>query len=123
MSEIIANRKTLLAMQLLTLELKLDVLIQELERRYDPDQPRVPAGRSGGGQWTSQGAIAPHGASFTEIVATARELRLSAINPNDRFRCNELCLPLLERPSPGPGSDKNYWAFQKCLNECLGKNI
>ena len=26
-----------------------------LERRYSPDQPRVPAGSSGGGQWTSGG--------------------------------------------------------------------
>ena len=26
-----------------------------LERRYRPDQPRVPAGNSGGGQWTSGG--------------------------------------------------------------------
>jgi hypothetical protein len=30
----------------------------QLERRYSPDQPRVPAGSSEGGQWTSVGATA-----------------------------------------------------------------
>ncbi|MGL4440442.1 MAG: hypothetical protein ACRCUE_14335 [Bosea sp. (in: a-proteobacteria)] len=25
---------------------------QKLERRFDPDQPRVPAGQTGAGQWT-----------------------------------------------------------------------
>ena len=35
-----------------TLELTLDALLFALERRYAPDQPRVPAGNSDGGQWT-----------------------------------------------------------------------
>jgi hypothetical protein len=28
----------------------------EYRRKYDPDQPRVPAGNSDGGQWTSDGS-------------------------------------------------------------------
>ncbi|MGV3576159.1 MAG: hypothetical protein ACO1O4_13620 [Devosia sp.] len=36
---------------LATLSLKLDVLIGALERRYRPDQPRMPKGTPEGGQW------------------------------------------------------------------------
>jgi len=35
-----------------TVEMKLDAFIFALERRYAPDQPRVPAGSPDGGQWT-----------------------------------------------------------------------
>ena len=42
-------------MRIATLELKLDVFIHALERRYRPDQPRVPAGRRDGGQWIRAG--------------------------------------------------------------------
>ena len=44
-----------LAIQLATLELKLHDFIQALERRYSPDQPRVPAGSPDGGQWSDRG--------------------------------------------------------------------
>lgn len=37
--------------RLATLSLKLDVLIGALERRYRPDQPRMPKGTPEGGQW------------------------------------------------------------------------
>ena len=49
------SRDRLLDLQLVTLQLKLDVFVHDFERRYSPDQPRVPAGRSDGGQWTSDG--------------------------------------------------------------------
>ncbi|SRR5579871_2659245 len=45
---------------------------------YNPDQPRVPAGQSGGGQWTSEGGdsavigAAPHQASVSTSVSEAR---------------------------------------------------
>lgn len=44
-------RELSLAMQLLTLELKLDAFVWALERRYRPDQPRAPRGTPIGGQW------------------------------------------------------------------------
>ncbi len=44
-----------LTIQLLTLELKFDLFIAALERRYSPEQPRVPAGDPAGGQWTGGG--------------------------------------------------------------------
>lgn len=41
-----------LAIHVATIELKLYNFIQAFERRYSPDQPRVPAGNPDGGQWT-----------------------------------------------------------------------
>ena len=49
------ERSIALALQWWTLELKLDAFIFALERRYAPDQPRVPAGNPDGGQWTLGG--------------------------------------------------------------------
>ncbi len=55
------SRGTLRAVQFAALELKLYALVERLtqpsalERRYSPDQPRVPAGNSDGGQWTDGG--------------------------------------------------------------------
>jgi len=55
------GRDLLLTIQLATLELKFHNFIRALERHYNPDQPRVPAGNSDGGQWSggggSQGAV------------------------------------------------------------------
>ncbi len=45
----------MLAMKLATLELRLHTFVAALEQHYRPDQPRVPAGRPEGGQWTSIG--------------------------------------------------------------------
>ena len=41
-----------------------------LERRYSPDQPRVPAGNSGAGQWTSGGG----GGDLAVWKSAAREM-------------------------------------------------
>jgi hypothetical protein len=41
----------LAGVQSATLEMKLGLLTDALERRYRPDQPRAPAGTSVGGQW------------------------------------------------------------------------
>lgn len=34
---------------------KLEKLYEEIERKYRPDQARVPAGNPDGGQWTDEG--------------------------------------------------------------------
>lgn len=44
-------------------EIKLDLVVWQLRRKYRPDQPRVPAGNPDGGQWTSEGG----GAQFVRI--------------------------------------------------------
>ncbi len=101
---------------------------------FDPNQPRVPAGSSEGGQWTDSGAgTAPLGGQSTsgdsrdadrekadmqDILARAKHLAASSASMN---RCIDLCYPLLER-FKRPGSDKNETDFRKCLNACLGLN-
>lgn len=119
----IASPQMLRRISLFTMELKLYNFVQALERHYSPSQPRVPAGNPDGGEWTGGTGRNTSDGAFRKIVETARHLRLSSANPNDRQRCLELCVPLLERPPQQPGSDINYWDFQKCMNECLGKNI
>jgi hypothetical protein len=98
-----------------------------LARKYSPDQPRVPAGNPDGGQWTDGGGIAvdtgqPDSDGLVKgILARASRLRLAA-SPADYRECVKLCYPLLERFA-SPGSDKNYWDFQKCLNACLKRGL
>jgi len=62
---------------LVVLELKLAALVSRLERRHAPDQPRVPAGSSEGGQWTD-------GASFSS-VAPEPAMRIAANKDDGRF--------------------------------------
>ncbi|WP_281024208.1 RNase A-like domain-containing protein [Methylocystis hirsuta] len=45
-----------------------------LERRYSPDQPRVPAGNSGGGQWTGDGGGGDSGGGSLADRALDNEL-------------------------------------------------
>ncbi|WP_162238639.1 hypothetical protein [Methylobacterium sp. Leaf102] len=43
-----------LRLALLTTQTKL-LRVRHLMRKYDPNQPRVPAGQGGGGQWSPSG--------------------------------------------------------------------
>jgi len=54
----------------------------------------------------------------SSIMQRARQLAASRA---DMKRCIDLCYRLLERFQP-PGSDRNFFDFQKCLNACLGVN-
>jgi hypothetical protein len=89
---------------------------RECARKYDPSQPRVPAGNSDGGQWTSSNE-----STVQRIVEMAKRLNLAA-RPDAYQRCLDLCYRLLERPQ-SPGSDRNTWDFHKCMNACLGRNL
>lgn len=86
-------------------------------RKYDPSQPRVPAGNSEGGQWTNGGANENVRTGLDSIFAAAT--KLAAKRPS-MSQCIDLCLPLLLRPQK-PGSDRNEFDFRKCLNACLGR--
>lgn len=44
-------RALIAAIRFATLEIKLNLLVRALERRYRPDQPRAPKGTPEGGQW------------------------------------------------------------------------
>jgi hypothetical protein len=110
-----------------TLEVRLGILnaIHELmtpappglaAQKFDPNQPRVPAGNPTGGQWASAEV-----GDVSAIVATAKRLNLAA-RPDAYQKCLDLCYPLLERFQP-PWSDRNTWDFHKCMNACLGRNL
>jgi hypothetical protein len=93
--------------------------------KFDPNQARVPAGNPHGGQWTDGGAdeadAGPGTTIVQDIIQAARRLNITA-RPDAYQQCLDLCYPLLERPRNGVW-DRNYWDFQKCMNECLGRNL
>jgi hypothetical protein len=66
------------------------------KQNFNPDQPRVSAGNPDGGQWT----------------------RLAGSTQKDK--CIDQCYRLLERRQPLGTSQLNAWAFQRCVNACLG---
>jgi len=114
-------------------EAKLGELARAVETKYDPDQPRVPAGNPDGGQWTDAGAGGSGGSSGSvssstvgsgdvrKIIAFAARKRVAG-SPLNYQRCLDLCYPLLERPQH-PSSDRNTWDFHKCMNACLQRNL
>ena len=113
-------------------EAKLKELARAVETKYDPNQPRVPAGNPDGGQWTDAGGGGGPGdssrsssisgsADVQRIIAFATRKRV-ADSPLSYQRCLDLCFPLLERPQH-PSSDRNTWDFHKCMNACLQRNL
>jgi hypothetical protein len=103
-----------------------------LRAKYDPNQPRVPAGNPDGGRWTEAGTnggidiaddaggderAADAAPSVEKILALAPRLAATRASMN---RCVDLCYRLLERFQP-PGSDRNEFDFRRCLNACLGR--
>lgn len=116
--------------------------MERVERKFSPDQPRVPAGAREGGQWASgngqgrssdpsqagsgaqvldrgRGASSSADAVVQSFIEKAK--RLAAGGKSAYERCSDLCYPILERFQP-VGSDRNTFDFFKCLNACLGKN-
>jgi hypothetical protein len=104
-------------------EAKLRQLERTVDAKFNPNQPRVPAGNPDGGQWTNggSGADGETETTLSSIIAVARRIASSG-SPLDYQRCLDLCYPLLERLSH-PASDRNTWDFHKCMNECLNRNL
>src|SRR5438128_901558 len=67
--------RALLELRWLVKSLRTDLLLRDLRHKYSPDQPRVPAGNSDGGQWTS-------GASAVGNAAVADGQVLSDAGPD-----------------------------------------
>lgn len=72
----------LLRRRLVSLKAQTRLLRQKFARKYNPDQPRVPAGNTGGGQWTSGGGggggdATPTGAHFLGDLGNAFSTALS----------------------------------------------
>jgi hypothetical protein len=107
--------------------LEVEIGLRRLARilKFNPDQPRVPAGNPEGGQWTSDGNSGGGSGGGDSDVATiidkAKRLNL-ATSPAAYQKCLDLCYRLLERPQR-PGSDLNTWDFHKCMNACLKRNL
>jgi hypothetical protein len=99
---------------------KLKQLARAVEIKYDSNQPRIPAGNPGGGQWTETGAGSGAG-DVQSIVAFAKQKRVAG-SPLSYQRCPDLCYSLLERPRH-PKSDRNTWDFHKCMNACLQRHL
>lgn len=81
-------------------------------KAYHPDEPRIPAGQAGGGQWTTgEGDSLSSGDILPIVVGGSGRKDL----------CIERCYHLLERPLPHPGSDINTYDFWKCINDCMAE--
>jgi hypothetical protein len=100
-------------------------LCESIERKYSPDQPRVPAGSSDGGQWTGDGGSGVGdrqrpgmSTDVRSILDKAKQLAASG-RSKSYLRCLDLCSPILEEFQP-PGSDINKWEFHRCMAACLG---
>ncbi len=72
-----------------TVEMRVGLALRVLERRYRPDQPRMPAGTPEGGQWTVDGA--GHGrqvaAGFGRVVFHGVVIRQNYNSTLDQTEC------------------------------------
>jgi len=108
--------------------------LDALAKDYDPDEPRVPAGQPGGGQWTSESGSANLGDGAEDEHIEIRDQptvpqtdpgpqrsgsRVSANDPAKWAECFEECHLILDRPKPYRSSDVNQFDFYNCMNECL----
>jgi hypothetical protein len=58
--------------------------------KFDPDQPRVPAGNSDGGQWTSEGTYSTDQETLQPVarrMSPAEEAECTAQHARDSFIC------------------------------------
>lgn len=70
----------LLRRRLVSLKAQTRLLRHELARKYNPDQPRVPAGNEGGGQWTSGGGGGDPTLSGTDWIGDLGNAFAAALN-------------------------------------------
>jgi hypothetical protein len=100
------------------------------ERKYSPNQPRVPAGSREGGQWTSDGGgndgnsgnssiESGRPADVQKILVIAKTIVAGGYSAS-YLKCLDICSPILERPQPR-GVDFNKWEFHRCMSACMGK--
>jgi hypothetical protein len=92
-----------------------------LSAKYSPDQPRVPAGSSDGGQWTATGAGGDVGgeAGGGDDGSADGQVGKRVSVEEGYLKCLEHCYTLLERYQP-PGVDRNHWDYFRCMDKCLG---
>jgi hypothetical protein len=94
-----------------------------LSAKYSPDQPRVPAGSSDGGQWTAAGGGGDVGgeAGGGDDGSADGQVGKRVSVEEGYLKCLEHCYTLLERYQP-PGVDRNHWDYFRCMDKCLGRS-
>ena len=80
-----------------TLEVRLEIMkaiqvlaAQDRVQKFDPDQPRVPAGNPDGGQWTSEGEQASSQRATrvaARRISRAQEAECEEQYARDKFHC------------------------------------
>jgi hypothetical protein len=73
-----AERAELMALKALVADLCCHAALRRFAQKYDPDQPRVPAGSPDGGQWTGA-SEAPDTPELTQLVLVIRICVLSGV--------------------------------------------
>ena len=73
----------LLRRRLVSLKAQTRLLQHELARKYNPDQPRVPAGNTGGGQWTSGGGGGAPALTGTDFIGDLGNAFAAALSFGD----------------------------------------
>lgn len=99
---------------------------QLLKANFNPNEPRVPEGDQGGGRWTYGSADAPPASNsrpFGPGPANSPKVPSeTAVADRDRKSiCIERCAHILERPLPYRWSNRNTFAFHRCVNECMAE--
>jgi hypothetical protein len=61
-------------------------LYESIERKFDPNQPRVPKGEANGGQWTREGAASP----AASAAATLSDVRQAWISRQVALDCDKM---------------------------------
>jgi hypothetical protein len=84
---------------------------QTIERRYAPDQPRVPAGSSEGGRWTSGGG----GSAITDGLQSGGNPS-AALDPckKEWMSARDYCNELLNSPNPPRALTGGYANVEDC---------
>jgi hypothetical protein len=119
----------------------------ESAAKYAPDQPRVPAGQTGGGRFASGDggggtttavdyappAADTHVADSTQGFSESSDIGSlsegtgqapagNIVVADQKSECIEECYTLLERAKIDPGSNLNEFDFHKCVNDCMNRN-
>ena len=113
---------------------KLKQLASAYETRFDPNQPRVPAGSPQGGQWASGESEADSGDAANiageldtiagkpeQILDFARRMTVAGRSLTYQ-QCMDICYPILERPKFPRWSDINATAYLRCMAACMQRN-
>lgn len=85
--------------------------------KYSADQPRLPAGQAGGGQWVGEATEDNNTADSQSVASEQTE----AIVVGNKDSCIEECYFWLEMPEPARQFGTRQWDFHRCVAECMAR--